>query len=199
MEGRFEIKYKIPLKSWCVLKEKLNPYFRIDRRFGNYTVHSLYLDTPKLNSVEDKIEGHFYKCKNRIRFYGQNTNEKWFEQKIKLGDKSFKRREIYQTDSSYIMKPKCLISYERLAFECFFDPYLRINLDTLIRSSRRDTLDFSHSENNFILNPTWGIFEMKHKKNFPVWLLNILKESKMEKVSVSKYTLSMNHFRGRYG
>lgn len=131
-----------------------------------------------------------------MRYYNNDHKTKWLEEKNKLGKRCFKRREISKSSPSLLGNPVTMVSYERKAFETKLNPDIRINLDTLVRSSSRSDWDFSPAQNNFILNPLWGIFEVKSFREPPRWLTNIINEAELRKKSISKYSLAMNYHQG---
>ena len=76
MGGRREYKYLVPLNQLERLRADIRPYLRTDRyaarRAGlQYTVRSIYYDTPRLEFYNDKIEGIKARMKVRIRAYDE--------------------------------------------------------------------------------------------------------------------------------
>lgn len=78
MEKRLEYKYLVPFEKLPELREMLSPFVVRDkyaarRPNGEYTVRSIYFDTPTLQQYYEKIEGLQMRRKLRIR--GYNTQE----------------------------------------------------------------------------------------------------------------------------
>lgn len=73
---RYEYKYLVPLNKLDELRYAIAPFFRVDeyaedRTKQEYTVRSIYYDTPKLDDYRDKIEGLKIRKKIRIRAYNE--------------------------------------------------------------------------------------------------------------------------------
>jgi len=73
---RFEIKYIVPVYQLQLLREMIRPFIRPDKHVADrpdhqYTVRSIYYDTPDLLFYSEKIEGVPYRLKLRIRSYDQ--------------------------------------------------------------------------------------------------------------------------------
>lgn len=73
---RFELKYIINRAQYRLLFEELNHHMALDRQGddqGRYSITSLYYDTVDYKAYWDKIEGHKFRRKVRIRVYGQKS------------------------------------------------------------------------------------------------------------------------------
>ncbi|OQY44389.1 MAG: hypothetical protein B6242_12905 [Anaerolineaceae bacterium 4572_78] len=71
--NRYELKYIITLEQYHNLAHELTTYIQPDLHGdtrGRYTVTSLYYDSANYKAYWDKIEGHRYRRKVRIRIYG---------------------------------------------------------------------------------------------------------------------------------
>lgn len=103
MKYRYERKYLVNNKDMLSLRDRLSSFVRPDV-FANknkeghpeYTVRSIYFDSPTLTSLLDKNEGIRERKKLRIRGYDQQTeNSKVFlEIKRKLGNRILKNRSL---------------------------------------------------------------------------------------------------------
>lgn len=100
MRFRFERKYLVPTEQLASLRERMLPFLlpdhfasSNDKGVCEYTVRSIYYDTPAFDNLVHKVEGHKDRWKLRIRGYGKNPDNKVFmEVKKKIGDKITKSR-----------------------------------------------------------------------------------------------------------
>jgi SPX domain protein involved in polyphosphate accumulation len=74
MELRYEYKYYVPQYKEADLRKLLSPFVNYDkyalgRSNFEYTVRSIYFDTPDFQFYHDKLEGLSYRKKVRIRGY----------------------------------------------------------------------------------------------------------------------------------
>lgn len=95
--GEYEIKYEIPWHTVPALSQWLALTFPADREHPWSTICSVYLDTPALDSLEEKAASFYEKTKYRVRWYadasGQPLSEAaFFEIKEKSGAVRRKRR-----------------------------------------------------------------------------------------------------------
>ena len=73
--NRYELKYLVSLREVEDFVKILPQYLEPDPegdKYGRYTITSLYYDTNDYRAYWDKIEGHKYRRKVRIRTYGNN-------------------------------------------------------------------------------------------------------------------------------
>jgi len=74
--SRFELKYVITETQRAQVAEALQAYMQPDSmgdELGRYTITSLYYDTVDYKAYWDKIEGHKFRRKVRVRVYGNQT------------------------------------------------------------------------------------------------------------------------------
>jgi hypothetical protein len=76
MVGRREYKYLVPMSCLERLRADMSPYLEPDcyaarRDELQYTVRSIYYDTPRLEFYNDKIEGAKVRMKLRVRAYDE--------------------------------------------------------------------------------------------------------------------------------
>jgi len=102
---RLEYKYLIPVSKFHKIKNAIIPYFVPDKnalknKSKDYTVRSLYFDTPKLRYYFEKIEGAKIRKKIRIRVYDNYAAGQiaFLEVKRKNGDhiSKFRAPLLYQ-------------------------------------------------------------------------------------------------------
>jgi len=74
--NRYELKYVLTRPQYERAVETLRSYLNPDPmgdQYGRYTITSLYYDTVDYQAYWDKIEGHKFRRKVRIRVYGEQT------------------------------------------------------------------------------------------------------------------------------
>jgi hypothetical protein len=96
---RFEYKFIVPIYQLDKLRSYILPFMELDsyarsRPDGEYTVRSIYFDTPGLQCYIDKKAGVKRRNKVRLRGYNQDGDEGtvFFEIKKKVDDPLFKNR-----------------------------------------------------------------------------------------------------------
>jgi SPX domain protein involved in polyphosphate accumulation len=73
---RYELKYVITHAQYETLRTALKGYMISDKQgdeYGRYPVTSLYFDTSDYRAYWDKVEGHRFRRKVRVRVYGDQT------------------------------------------------------------------------------------------------------------------------------
>lgn len=128
---------------------------------GRYIVHSLYFDNISDRALREKLDGTAYREKFRIRYYNEDTSFIRLEKKSKhhglcekktgeiskeetlwLCDGNIRflresddelKRELYAKMRGQLLKPRCLVDYERTAY--IYKPgNVRVTLDCNIRT-----------------------------------------------------------------
>lgn len=95
---RHEFKYFVPVKQMDILRQRLAPFVELDAHAretgGQYTVRSIYFDTPQMECYFHKITG--VNRRNKVRLRGYNTgdggSQVFFEVKKKVDGPLYKNR-----------------------------------------------------------------------------------------------------------
>lgn len=95
---RYEYKYFVPIEQLEKLRAMIQPFMELDKHAldngGEYTVRSIYFDTPGLECYYQKLAG--VKRRNKVRMRGYNDEEDgnlvFFEIKKKMDEPLFKNR-----------------------------------------------------------------------------------------------------------
>ncbi len=89
---RVEHKYLLSAEQASALCGRLRAALREDAHGegGGYLVRSLYLDTPQLDDLCDKLNGVCARKKIRLRRYGDGSDNAWLEQKQKYAERQRK-------------------------------------------------------------------------------------------------------------
>lgn len=96
-------------------------------------------------------------------------------------------REIEYFLSTYKVKPKVYIAYDRLAYFEEGNPDLRISFDTNIRTRRNDLRLEGGDHGTLLLPKGMWVMEVKTALAKPLWLCNIMSELNLRRTSFSKY------------
>ena len=80
MAARFEYKYLVSNNLLGELRKELSPYMELDkfakkRKNGEYTVRSIYYDSPQFSCYKEKLAGLQIRNKYRIRGYDKQSKE----------------------------------------------------------------------------------------------------------------------------
>jgi len=93
MNDRYEIKYLVSLGDiHSLIKDLLVLGFR--EAFPRRIVTSNYLDMLPFAALLENIDGLFFRNKQRVRYYNNNADECYLENKIKVGKMT--RKEVYK-------------------------------------------------------------------------------------------------------
>lgn len=171
--------------------------------FSDYTVESIYYDTPDFAMLRASAERPYYKEKLRLRSYGVQcgTDTVYAELKKKCGGIVYKRRVPLPLDEAveYFtsrrlncprtqilreidallregpVEPKVLIAYERKALVGNEDAGLRITFDTDLRY-RTGGLSFLSrgGESSLTEDPSAVLMEVKLTNAMPLWMARAL-------------------------
>jgi len=104
---RYEIKYLVPDKLKNSLRNDMMQYLKHDyysesRPLNEYTVRSIYLDTPELKSYYEKLSG--IKIRNKFRIRGYN----------RLAHDSYIFFEIKRKDGVFVSKDRTPVCYNSM-------------------------------------------------------------------------------------
>jgi len=107
MGGRLEYKYLVPNSLLEAIRADIRPHMEIDPFAGQqssneYTVRSIYYDTPRLDCYHEKVDGVGVRRKFRIRGYNQ------------LDEKSIVFLEIKRKYLNFIMKDRAPLLHQDL-------------------------------------------------------------------------------------
>jgi len=103
MKLRYEKKYLVPNAQLSAIRQRFLPFLNADsfaelNEFGypEYTVRSIYFDSPDKKIIDEKISGVEKRNKLRIRGYDKliEGSKVFLEVKRKLGDRIYKNRSL---------------------------------------------------------------------------------------------------------
>lgn len=209
---RREEKYFLTPAQYAQLLTTLHGHMRADEH-GQYTICSLYFDTPDFRLIRTSLEKPYYKEKLRVRSYGTPTPDGrvFVELKKKVGGIVYKRRidlpagradaflrgeisvpgqiarEISWFQGIYRAQPCVLIAYDRTAFAGVAEPGLRVTFDTGIRW-RTERLTLTAGDGGApLLADNRILMELKTPDACPLWLSRTLTQTGARATSFSKY------------
>lgn len=91
------------------------------------------------------------------------------------------------------LQPKVLVTYDREPFQCKFGSSLRITFDKNLRSKPVSSFESLFDDHD--LTKSYGdrfIFEIKFFQVLPQWINSVLMKYDLTRISVSKYTTSID-------
>lgn len=108
MKSRYEYKYLVDNSLIDKIREDLLPFMEVDdfakkHSDGQYTVRSIYYDSPKFDCYREKYDG--VKIRNKYRIRGYDT----------LSGESIAFLEIKHKDTNCISKSRAPVSYSNVA------------------------------------------------------------------------------------
>ncbi|HNW59160.1 MAG TPA: polyphosphate polymerase domain-containing protein [bacterium] len=102
-------------------------------------------------------------------------------------------RQFFYHLVAHAMQPAILIVYEREAFFATFDRRIRLTFDKNIRFRPAATADLLFEEHKLApLHRDHFVFELKFHDSLPEWLMDIVSEFALQRMAISKYTLSLD-------
>lgn len=210
---RVETKYLLTDDEYNILMKKIDKHLMKDR-FYKSTICNIYFDSEDYDIINKSLEKPIFKQKIRLRSYNipDLNDDVFFEIKGKYDGVVFKRREKlklidyynYINDGKipsdkqimkeidYIikkdnLKPKMMLSYDRLSYYDRNNKNFRITFDQNIRSREDDLkLEFGDAGKLYFDKPM-HIMELKSLGAMPLWFTNILTKLKIYPKSFSKY------------
>ena len=218
---RQEFKFYISNEQIMFLRHSLNKFMKLDENTNkdknNYTITSLYFDSPNNDAFNEKVDGVYAREKFRIRKYSESDIIK-FESKKKIENVIYKTSFILDEetvknlsknnmqlltsgksnflDKSFAiiksngLRAKNIVEYDR---EAYYLPYgnIRITFDTNLRTYNSNN-DFFDKKKPYtsIFHHKINILEIKHSLPLPEHLKIILRKITANRCAISKFVLS---------
>lgn len=100
-------------------------------------------------------------------------------------------QELYAfRQANPLIRPSCLVAYDRLAFFSKEDRFLRISFDKNIRTRHEDLSLLSGDYGEALLPDSLRLMEIKACGSYPLWLVKILSGLELRRHRFSKYGTS---------
>lgn len=185
---------------------------------GMYLVRSLYFDDMEESAFYDKMDGFLLRKKYRIRTYGGSgkpfiraeckykrdayicklsepiSSEEFYrilryDYDFLLHKPSLLLQDYYVQCSSYGLRPRVIVDYEREAF-ILAEGNVRVTFDHTVRASG-NTFDILAHDMRAIpaLSPGTLVLEVKYDEFLPNKVHSLLRLGSLEQIAVSKYVL----------
>ena len=209
---RREIKYLLDSRQRTALEAEFAQRMQPDK-FPHSSIRNIYYDTPDFRLIRRSLEHPVYKEKLRVRCYGAEAKTVFLEMKKKYKGIVYKRRLSLPEQDAYgfmegiaslpdsqigkeltyfrdfyqTLQPQVYLSYERDAWVGKEDPGLRITMHQQIAYRTTDLLLTADAPGQQILPPDTYLMEVKAEHAIPLWLVQLLAQEKIHKVSFSKY------------
>lgn len=219
MQGRHELKHSLNYLDYQVLRSRLRAVLRHDEHAdisGEYTVRSLYFDTPGDRALKEKIDGVNRREKLRIRRYGDDCDFLRLEKKSKVnalcskqsvaitpeelnaitsGDISWMINdgrdlvvELYSKMSGTLLAPKTVVEYIREPF-VYHAGNVRITLDREIRTGLYSTDFLNNSLPTVSAGDELVLLEVKYDAFIPDFIVKLVQIESRRASACSKYAL----------
>lgn len=219
MQARHEYKHIINHGDYLLLKHRLRSALSQDRHggtSGEYSVRSLYFDTPGDTALREKIDGVNLREKFRIRCYNCDPSFIRLEKKSKINGLCYKQSapitedevrallagdwawmtqsgealvvELYSKMRGQCLRPKTVVDYLR---EPFVYPAgnVRITLDRNIRTGLRATDIFNEHLPTVDVSDAQVVLEVKYDAFIPQIIVDLLQLGSRSAGAYSKYAL----------
>jgi hypothetical protein len=219
MQARHEYKHRLNHADYIVLRDRLRRTMQRDIHAdenGEYTVRSLYFDTPDDKALRQKINGVDRREKFRVRRYVGTDSLFVLEKKSKRHGLCYKRncvltraevqllqsgsvgwmalderelvQEFYAKSRYEQLRPKTIVQYVREPFVCSAGN-VRITLDREVRTGLFST-DFL-SDDLPLVKADDGIvlLEVKYDQFIPDYIVRLLQLENRGASACSKYAL----------
>ncbi len=211
---RYELKYLLTQEQKKRILTAMEPYMALDP-YGRTTIRSLYYDTDNFRLARHSISQPDYKEKLRVRAYtrADGNTPVFVELKKKHCKVVYKRRVVLpeaqamawlagsprpkdnqiSREIDYFRRfygnltPKAFLSYEREAYFQKDGGDFRVTFDENVLF-RPDRLSLRTEPGGLPLLPPGRILmELKCSGAIPLWMVRVLSEEKIYKISCSKY------------
>jgi hypothetical protein len=218
---RQEYKYFVNNADVYRLSQMLNSLMKLDKsaeiKTKEYTVTSLYYETPDCDDLDEKLDGLLVREKHRMRLYNhdcatikletkkrngtviaKDTAQIDFSNAVDLINGTFIIQNFNNELAKLIViklksnayRPHVIVEYDR---EAYYLPYgnIRITIDKNLRTYNTHTNLFSLdnvSKTPVLLNNN-QILEVKFDTDIPSYLNDILRVIPLVRSSISKYVL----------
>ncbi|GHU86693.1 molecular chaperone [Spirochaetia bacterium] len=217
--GRHEFKHSLNYIDYLALKNRLKLVLPHDANAGangEYSIRSLYFDTPGDDALREKIDGVDRREKFRIRSYNNDTALIRLEKKSKMNGLCYKQSapvtaeevrllregdlgwmadeqrplvaELYHKMTGLLLRPKTIVEYIREPF-VFSAGNVRITFDRNIRTALFST-DFLDPA--VPLAPAGNeivLLEVKYDAFIPQFIVDLLRIGNRRASACSKYAL----------
>lgn len=212
---RYEIKYLLTRKQKEVILAAMEPYMKRDS-YGRSTIRNIYYDTDNYRLVRKSMEQPVYKEKLRVRSYDtvEPGDKVFVELKKKYEGVVYKRRihipektavdylagrgaapdrsQITEEIDYFLrfyrtLEPKVFLSYEREAYYTREPSEFRVTFDENILWRETDLCLEKGVYGAPILSQGQTLMEIKTPGNIPLWMVKVLSEEEIRKISFSKY------------
>ena len=213
---RYEYKYLVSRSQRRYIEQQIRLHRMQEDEYGETTICNIYYDTPDYRLIRRSIEKPVYKEKLRLRSYGRagENDTVFLELKKKFDGIVYKRRiSLGLQDATRFLsgmaplpkegqipreleyfykyygnlQPSMYLSYDRVAWFSKYDKNLRVTFDQDIAFRNWDMHLSSAPGGRQLLNPGESVMEIKVAGAMPLWLVDILNSTGVQKTSFSKY------------
>ena len=217
---RYELKFIVPESLRTSIRAFVASYLELDEYAQDdysYAIHSIYLDSPRLDMYHATLNGDRNRYKLRIRYYNDDANTPTFlETKRKVSDVVQKQRclvsraslpQVLAGDTSLIKPgsikdqmtfchlmhqanatPRAHVGYLREAWVSRHDNSIRVTMDRDVRVEPRFDLRLGTAMDNPVtVFPGQIVLELKYTNRYPAWFRDIVQNFNLMQCGAAKY------------
>jgi SPX domain protein involved in polyphosphate accumulation len=218
---RFELKFIVPRTLRLPIRDFVTSYLELDSNAGedfSYPIHSIYLDSPSLQTYHATLNGDRNRFKLRVRYYDDKpTSPVFLETKRKINDIVHKQRcmvprevlhaamagdtggirskdlgahaSIVQQLHQSSATPRAHVAYMREAWVSRTDNSVRVTMDSEVRVEPCFSLALSTSMKRPVI--VFGdeiVLELKFTSRYPEWFREMVHTFHIVQGGAAKYS-----------
>lgn len=223
MTSRYECKYFVTKQVAAEMRQYFRPFLSLDpfsakSESQQYSVYSLYFDSPGFRLYQDTIEGARNRFKLRLRYYNDLGDGPVFAEVKKRNDQIVRKSrdridlatlaevgsgQVHSISNEFMermmavgARPTMRIRYRREAWECRGNSPVRITFDTDLEHALPTSPGLRDECPAWESTPLDGvILEIKFTEMRPLWLNQMIAHFQLNKQSIAKYVMSVDSAR----
>jgi len=150
--------------------------------------------TPVFLELKKKIQGTVYKRRIELPYVSYLDWERLGKISSSLNNTQIYREIEWVCKRHKSLRPKVLISYDRLSFYCRKQPDFRVTFDQDIRFRTTDLRLESGSYGKLVAPEIGVLMEVKVLGAYPLWFVNLLNKYDLRRMSFSKYAQTFQRY-----
>lgn len=173
--------------------------YKIRKKLRIRGYNELEADSTVFLEIKRKFESYIDKDRTALRFSDLTSlfETRDFQRYLIVNNGNLEALEAAQKFFFHLyrkaLKPVVLVIYDREAFHCHFNPSLRITFDKRLRCRLFPALDslYDDGDLSYPLRDRF-ILEIKFTRGIPLWAKELIKELRLSRYALSKYTICMD-------
>jgi hypothetical protein len=230
---RYELKYLVPGSLVEPIRSFISAYLELDGFAAGapdlaYAIHSIYLDSARLDTFRSTINGDRNRFKLRVRFYDDDaTTPVFLEMKRRFDDVIHKKRclvprdavrRVIEGDASLVREkdmeghasfchlmhqiqaaPRAHVAYRREAWVSRYDNSVRVTMDREVRVEPQfDLVPRTVMRRPVMPFGSQVVLELKYTARFPQWFRELVRTFHLMQCGAPKYTGGVELYGARH-